>query len=78
MNIETKFNVGDKAFTIDSKTLKIKEFEVSHISTYTSSKGTGITLFMKDETMSYGYGEGVDECKCFHDKESLITHITKP
>lgn len=76
MNIETRFNVGDKAFTIDLRTLRIREFEVAMVSTYTTTDGdTDVYLSPRGE---YGYGDSVDETQCFHDRDSLIDHITKP
>lgn len=71
MNIETKFKVGDKAFTIDPKTLRIKEFEVSYICTLTNDGGTRVTLYPK--TTCTGY----DEALCFHSRSQLVAHVTE-
>lgn len=77
MNIETKFKVGDNVFTVDPKTLKVKEVEVAMITTSTTANGgTSVTLYPK--TSEYGYGEGINEDICFPSKEQLIDHITKP
>lgn len=73
MNIETKFKVGDKVFTIDPDTLRIKDFEVEYVSTVTSKDGTRVTLYPK----TGGYA-GYDEGKCFHSRERLIAHVTEP
>ena len=74
MEIKTKFNVGDKVVTIDPESLKIKEFEVSSISTSTSNDGkTAVYLYPKDGTIY----NSVNEDKCFPDHESLIDHVTK-
>lgn len=75
MSIETKFKVGDTVFTIDPKTLKIKDFEVAMVSAYATAGGTSVNLSPRED---YGYGNSVDEALCFPDEESLIAHITKP
>lgn len=76
MNIETKYKVGDDVFTVDPKTLKVKEVEVAMITTSTTDSGTSVTLYPKRG--DYGYGEGINESICFPSKEQLIDHITKP
>lgn len=73
MNITTKFEIGQKAFTIDVNTLKVKEFEVGTIGVYVNGKGeVSVTLYPKD-----GAYDGTDESKCFTDRQSLIDHITE-
>ena len=73
MNITTKFEIGQKAFTIDVNTLKVKEFEVGTIGVYMNGKGeVSVTLYSND-----GVYDGTDESKCFTDRESLIAHITE-
>lgn len=73
MKIETKFNIGDKAFTIDSKKLKVKEFTVGSFGTYTNrNKETSVTIYDEE-----GHFNGVEESKCFHTEAELITFITK-
>ena len=71
--ITTKFNVGDKAFTIDSKTMKIKEFEVSMICMYLSEDGKpDISYKAKGDGI---LGDSIDEDKCFPTKHELLTYI---
>lgn len=73
MNITTKFEIGQKAFTIDENTLKVKEFEVGSIGVYVNGKGeVSVTLYPKD-----GVFDCTDESKCFADRQSLIDHITE-
>ena len=72
MTIKTKFDVGDKVFTIDSSTLKVKEFEVSRIATYTKNDETSVSLYPKGDFSTSGY----DESKCFSTQAELITYVT--
>ena len=72
MNIKTNFNIGDKVFTIDTRTLKVKDFEVKRISTFTSDGKTTITLYDDYNYMADGY----DENKCFSTEKELMTFIT--
>ena len=72
MTIKTKFNEGDKVFTIDTSSLKVKEFEVGRISTFTSNGKTRVTLYDGDSYTANGY----DEDKCFATEAELMTFIT--
>lgn len=72
MTIKTKFNEGDKVFTIDTNTLKVKDFEVKRISTYTSQGKTSVTLYDGDTYTATGH----DETKCFSTEAELMTFIT--
>ena len=73
MTINTKYNEGEKVFTIDTNTLKVKEFEVGRISTYTCNGKTSVTLYPKgDNYPSSGYSED----KCFNTQAELITFAT--
>ena len=74
MTIKTNFNEGDKVFTIDTKTLKVKTFEVGRITTYTSNGKTCVTLY--DKADSCYSSNGYDEDKCFSTEADLITFIT--
>lgn len=73
MTIKTKFNEGDKVYTIDTNTIKVKEFEVERISTWTSKEKTLITLYPKGDTYS---SSGYDENKCFASQEELVNFVT--
>lgn len=74
MNIETKFKVGDTVYTIDPETLKIKQFEIESVTSYTNDKGTTVLVYPKGDCCY----KSVDERKCFSTREALIDHITKP
>ena len=73
MTIKTKFNEGDKVFTIDTDTIKVKEFEIGRISTWTSNGKTCVTLIPKGYTFS---SNGYNEDKCFSTEAELMTFIT--
>ena len=72
MNIKTKFNEGDKVFTIDANTMKVKDFVVSRITTWTSGGKTNVTLYDDESYTASGY----DENKCFATEAELMTFIT--
>lgn len=74
MNIETKFKVGDNVFTVDPETLKIKQFDIESVTSFTNGKGTTVLVYPKGD----GCYKGVDENKCFSTIEALFDHITKP
>ncbi len=72
MIIKTKFNEGDKVFTIDTNSLKVKDFTISRISTYTCKGKTNITVYDGEQYNANGY----DESKCFPTEAELMTFIT--
>ena len=72
MTITTKFNVGDKVFTIDPNTIKIKDFVVKRVLTCTSAGNTSVTLYDGDSYPANGYNEST----CFATEADLITFIT--
>lgn len=72
MTIKTKFNEGDKVFTIDTGSLKVKNFTVEKIITYTTKGYTSVTLYDGDTFNANGYNEN----KCFSTEAELMTFIT--
>lgn len=72
MTIKTKFNEGDKVFTVDTNTLKVKDFNVAKITTYTVNGATSVTLYDGEDYRASGY----DESKCFATEAELMTFIT--
>ena len=72
MTIKTKFNIGEKVFTIDTNTFKVKDFVVSRISTYTSDGKTNVTLYDGDSYTASGH----DESKCFATEAELLNFVT--
>ena len=74
MTIKTRFNEGDTVFTVDTNTLKVKEFEIGRISTWTANEKTSVTLYPKEEK-NYTT-TGFSEDKCFPTEAELITFIT--
>ena len=73
MTITTKFNVGDKAFTIDTKTMKVREFEVGSMSIYVHDGKPLVGYRAKDDGYS---GDSYDECFCFATENELLGWIT--
>ena len=58
MNIQTKFNVGEKANTIDPKTMKIREFEISSVLVLADGQSQSVTYRAKgDSYLADGYPE---------------------
>ena len=72
-SFETKFEVGQKAWTVDTDTLKVVEFEIGKISCSVSKAGAQVFLHpMKDGSPQYtGYRESV----CFETREQLKSHL---
>lgn len=73
MTIKTKFNIGDKVFTINTNTLKVYGFEVKRISAYTEGNGVIVTLY---DDVSYT-ANNFNEDKCFATEPELMTFITR-
>lgn len=74
--ITTKFNVGDKACTIDTKTMKIREFEIGGISAFiTQEKSVNVGYRAKGDTV---FDPTYDEEKCFATKHELLDYIEHP
>ncbi len=74
MNIQTRFNVGDKVFTIDKETLKMKEFTVGSVHIWVNDGARVSYYALKDEVVSYG--ESYDESVCFASENELLSYIT--
>ncbi len=74
MNIQTKFNIGDKVCTIDKKTLKVKTFEIGSLSVYVSKNGKpSVNYHASDDGYS---GDSYDEEFCFSNENELLAFIT--
>lgn len=71
MNIQTKFNNGDKVFTIDHETMKVKEFEIGTICVCAIGCGApSVSYYEKVGSESYG------EARCFASESELLAYIT--
>ncbi len=74
MNIQTKFNIGDKVCTIDKKTLKVKTFEIGSLSVYVSKNGKPSVNYRASDD---GYtGDSHEEEFCFPNETELLAYIT--
>ena len=76
MKIVTKFNVGDTVYTIDKETMKLKEFEVSYVSVF-STKNEDVRISYGVKCDSYK-SESYDERVCFASKDDLLDYVTQP
>lgn len=73
MKIVTKFNVGDKVYTLDKESMRLKEFEVAHVIVVAAKDNVRISYSVKCD----GYhSESYDEQVCFASKDELLTYIT--
>lgn len=73
MNIRTKFNVEDKVFTIDKKTMKIREFEIGFMCVCVGQSGNAtVTYRAKGDS---AFADSYEEDKCFSTKHELLTYI---
>lgn len=74
MNIQTKFNIGDKVCTIDKNTMKVKAFEIGSMSVYVSKTGK---LSVNYRASGDGYtGDSYEEEFCFPNETELLSYIT--
>ena len=74
MNIQTKFNIGDKVCTIDKKTMKVREFEIGSMSIYVAKNGKpSINYRASDDGYS---GDSYEEEFCFANENELLGYIT--
>lgn len=74
MNIQTKFNIGDKVCTIDKNTMKVKAFEVGSVGVYVSKTGKPSVNYRAsgdDYT-----GDSYEEEFCFPNEAELLSYIT--
>ena len=67
MEIKTKYNVGDKLWTI--KDCKAYEFEVEIISVYVNSESIDVKYYQKGNILST---DSHEEKNCFSTKTELI------
>lgn len=70
MTIKTKYNVGDKVYTIDKNSMKVLPFKIKSIVSV-SDESTAVRL--TPEGSDY---ESYDEKRCFPSEDELIRYIT--
>lgn len=76
MTINTKFNIGDEAWTIDLVTLKVVRFIVGRVVTTEHTDGSvSECVDPSDGNGGYNY-KGYDANKCFQSRECLVAHVT--
>lgn len=73
MNVQTKYNVGEKVCTIDKRTLKIREFEIDSIFVSTNDGGVETRYHAKGDS---AYADYIPEEHCFSDQHELLNHIS--
>ena len=74
MDIKTRFNVGDKVFTLDKETFKMREFTVGSVSIWVDDD-TRVSYYpKKDEVVDFN--ERYDENVCFASENELLGHVT--
>ena len=76
MVIKTKFNVGDKVFTLDAKKVAITDFIISSLTVAVYDDRQSVYYYPKKEGV-IGSSEMVEENRCFQTKEDLIEHLTR-
>lgn len=74
MDIKTKFNVGERVFTINMNTFKVKVFEIGCISTFVREDGSIHICYTPKGAGSYSL-DNYEESKCFASKEELLSYI---
>ena len=73
MNIQTKFNVGDKVLTIDPSTMKIREVEIERVRVYVEEDAITVSYHAKGDSF---FKDDYPEEKCFSTKNELLTFIS--
>jgi hypothetical protein len=70
---ETRFELGQKAWTVDTDELRIVEFEIGKIQIQCTKAGVQVFLHpMKDGSPVYsGYRENV----CYTSRQELMAHL---
>lgn len=74
MNIQTRFNVGDKVFTLDKETLKMKDFTVGSVSIWADDE-TKVSYYPEKNGI-VNFNEKCNENVCFASENELLSHIT--
>ena len=75
MNIQTKFNIGDKVCTIDKKTMKVKAFVIGSMSVYVSKNDSKPSVNYRSSDDGYT-GDSHEEEFCFPNETELLSYIT--
>lgn len=76
MEFISKFNVGDKVYTVDKETMKIKEITIETVVAISSEINK---VRVSYSLMTEGYRtESYDEAVCFASREELIDYMTSP
>lgn len=73
MNIQTKFNVGDKVLTIDPSTMKIREAEIERVRAIAEEGTVRVSYHAKGDSF---FKDDYPEEKCFATKNELLTFIS--
>lgn len=75
MSINTKFNIGDEAWTIDLVTLRVVRFIVGRVVITEHTDGSvSECVDPSDGNGGYNY-KGYDACKCFPSRDGLVNHL---
>lgn len=72
MVFNTKFNVGDKLFTIDRETMKVRNFTVKSVCIISSSDKASISYVPEGDDV---WKPNIPEERCFDSKEALFEYI---
>lgn len=73
MVINTKFNIGDKVFTVNKETMKAEKITISGVMAYSYQSGAkGVKYQKQEEVVSTTFYE---EELCFTSMDELVAHI---
>ncbi len=74
--VQTKFDLGDKVFTVDSKTYKKREVTVGKIVIYLENDGNpSISIYPLNEEGRIDWNESIKEEVCFSTEAELMDYI---
>lgn len=71
----TRFNIGDKAFTLDKKTNKAIEITIGYAMITTTKDEVKVKYSSMNEAGTVDYLTDFEEAMCFKSKEQLIDYI---
>ncbi len=73
--ITSKFNVGDKVYTFDKTTFKMKVIVVAQISVYIRKDTQKTSVFADDANGNIEWQNSYDEELCFASEDELLEYV---
>ena len=74
--ITTKFNLGDKVFTIDDETKKVVEITVGSFTVSVNKNEKSVKVYPCKPDGNVDWYTSYDEKYCFNSQQELLSYIT--